>query len=412
MTIESIRLPDPAAAPAAGKAAERFLALDSLRGLAASWVVVFHLPSTGHLWPLPVVQHGFLAVAFFFVLSGFVIGASYGDRLASGYSVPEFMLLRLGRIYPLHLFVIGVIAAYELVRWASGVPTFGGEAPFAGNTDPSQLIWNLALLQNVPDQLSWNRPSWSIGVEYWTYMICALLLALTRLRRLVVAGTAMTLPWVLMRGLDLYLHMPAELVALIDCAFAFGIGLFLFDARRLFVARSIARLPAAWMTVIEIAVVAITVWAAGDFGRTVTSLLIYPCFALLIAVFAEQRGLLSKALLTKPMLLLGAYSYSIYMIHQFVQDRLLDLIFSFPGVLPVSAQSGGRIVLSGSPLACDAVTLAMLAIVVALAGLTYRWVETPARLWSRRMVAGLSQHSPSPPSSNRTVADGTPERGS
>ncbi len=58
--------------------AERFIALDSLRGLAALAVMLFHIGDFGWLGGLDAIQHAWLLVDFFFVLSGFVIAASYG----------------------------------------------------------------------------------------------------------------------------------------------------------------------------------------------------------------------------------------------------------------------------------------------------------------------------------------------
>ena len=58
-----------------------YLILDGLRGIAAILVVFFHLfeaHSSGHLDQ--VINHGYLAVDFFFVLSGFVVGYAYDDR--------------------------------------------------------------------------------------------------------------------------------------------------------------------------------------------------------------------------------------------------------------------------------------------------------------------------------------------
>jgi peptidoglycan/LPS O-acetylase OafA/YrhL len=55
--------------------------LDGLRGVAALLVVAFHLfeaHATSHL--NQVINHGYLAVDFFFLLSGFVIGYAYDDR--------------------------------------------------------------------------------------------------------------------------------------------------------------------------------------------------------------------------------------------------------------------------------------------------------------------------------------------
>jgi len=81
----------------------RFVALDSLRGIAALGVAVYHLQGRGQLpvqsgsdlFALPFFANGYLFVDFFFVLSGFVIAAAYGQRLATGLSIRKYMFLRL-----------------------------------------------------------------------------------------------------------------------------------------------------------------------------------------------------------------------------------------------------------------------------------------------------------------------------
>src|SRR3954447_25021058 len=80
-----------------------FLALDSLRGICATFVVIYHFESDAFIRKIPFIQHGFLFVDFFFVLSGFVIAANYRDKIASEYSILKFFFLRLGRLYPLYV---------------------------------------------------------------------------------------------------------------------------------------------------------------------------------------------------------------------------------------------------------------------------------------------------------------------
>lgn len=59
----------------------RYEILDGLRGVAAMLVVAYHLLETYfHSFPNQPINHGYLAVDFFFVLSGFVIGYAYDDR--------------------------------------------------------------------------------------------------------------------------------------------------------------------------------------------------------------------------------------------------------------------------------------------------------------------------------------------
>src|SRR6202008_2647340 len=83
-------------------------ALTGARGIAAWLVVLFHLRFMmagigGATGPL---SYGYLAVDFFFVLSGFVIWLTYGERLREqGIAcIPEFLKRRVARVWPLHLF--------------------------------------------------------------------------------------------------------------------------------------------------------------------------------------------------------------------------------------------------------------------------------------------------------------------
>ena len=78
--------------------------LDGLRGVAAIIVVTFHLTEplgTGHLDIL--VNHGYLAVDFFFLLSGFVMGYAYDDRW-NKMSVGSFFKRRIVRLQPCLLY--------------------------------------------------------------------------------------------------------------------------------------------------------------------------------------------------------------------------------------------------------------------------------------------------------------------
>lgn len=75
---------------------ERYLVLDGLRGVAA-FLVVFHHISVN--WPRPLAG-GFIAVDFFFVLSGFVMSQAYDERFRQGLTVRQFVHIRLRRLVP------------------------------------------------------------------------------------------------------------------------------------------------------------------------------------------------------------------------------------------------------------------------------------------------------------------------
>lgn len=96
------RIPTPVAMQA-----HRFHLLDALRGLAAMLVVLYHSPL--ELQARFHFPNTYLAVDFFFCLSGFVIAYSYGDKLQAGMRLRDFAVVRLLRLYP--LFALSVACA-------------------------------------------------------------------------------------------------------------------------------------------------------------------------------------------------------------------------------------------------------------------------------------------------------------
>src|SRR5580700_1379196 len=106
----------------------RFVALDALRGVCALMVVGFHLNAGGHLHGL--FANGYVGVDFFFVLSGFIIAAAYGGQVGSPRAVAAACLRRLGRLYPLHLFVLGLWLAYVVA-----LSVVSGHSAFKGGFD-------------------------------------------------------------------------------------------------------------------------------------------------------------------------------------------------------------------------------------------------------------------------------------
>jgi peptidoglycan/LPS O-acetylase OafA/YrhL len=360
--------------------------LDSLRGLLASTIVFFHLPTDGWLWSLRYVQHGYLAVTFFFVLSGFVIGTTYGERLANGFPLKRFLGLRLGRIYPLHLFMILVMIAYQVARVWLDIGVARDIPPFSDRFAPWLLPYNFLLMQKFAGELSWNDPSWSIGVEWWTYMIFAVLAMRLVIRRGILAtAILMILPWVYFHARDIYPGHGWD--ETFDCTMNFGLGLIVCDMRKWPIWCLTDRIKRVGGTLLELVAGVIGLWMINQFGGKL-SLLIAPTFAFVIAVFSLERGLISRLLQTAPMLLVGELSYSIYMIHHFILDRMVDVVWFYGAAwhLPIHAPAAGRTVIAGNWIACDLFSLLVLAVVLVLSVGSFRYIEKPARLWSRRVL--------------------------
>lgn len=145
--------------------------LDGLRGVAALMVVAFHIFEASASSRFDqIINHGYLAVDFFFLLSGFVIGYAYDDRWGN-MSFGNFFKRRLIRLQPMVVMgmIIGAICFYfqDSILW----PTIH-DVP----------IWKMLLVMLVgftlipiPPSLDirgWaemhplNGPGWSLFYEY------------------------------------------------------------------------------------------------------------------------------------------------------------------------------------------------------------------------------------------------------
>lgn len=369
----------------------RFEVLDSLRGVCALIVAIFHFRTTGWIANLEFIRNGWLFVDFFFVLSGFVIAHAYGARLAGQQvSVGRFMALRAGRIYPVHLAILFVMVAMELLLLTTDLRFFTERQPFEGARSLEALVSNLLMLHSfgVHDRLTWNAPSWSIAAEMWTYLVFALTFSMlgqkARLPFLVLGAAAL---------IYLVLYSPNHLnttyqYGFLRAVFGFSLGVgiqYLFER---------GYRPSG--SFFEIAIVALSIVFVSLAGATWFSFAGPPLFALAVWVFASERGMVSGWLRARSMVLLGTISYSLYMIHAFVQARLGELIQMRGGWIGASldkTQTSPEFsveAIVAPPLVGDALTLLMLAMVIGLSILSYRWIEHPCREWTRVQLNKLS----------------------
>jgi peptidoglycan/LPS O-acetylase OafA/YrhL len=377
-------------------AGERFLVLDSWRGICALLVALFHFPTGSTVSQSAFIGSSYLFVDFFFVLSGFVIASSYGDRLNQPEQVARFALVRFGRIYPLHLLMLAAFAGFELLRLMLPQLHGTGAAPFTGGFDPRSLLANLLLLQGVgfEDQLTWNAPSWSISAEFFAYLLFAGVVFVAGARAWIwFVAAAVTAPLFLL-GFSTH-HMDVSYdFGFIRCLYGFSLGALLawFQHDSIAGARQVlaANGPRMSWTVAEIVmvvVIALFVSLAGDNDAGIAAPLV---FALALFLFAHEGGWISALLRTPFMLTLGALSYSIYMVHIFVQARLINVA----GLVERKLGLGliGDFMLRGQPATgfgagwTGAVAIVvMLAATIAASWITWRFVEMPAMAWFRRL---------------------------
>lgn len=180
----------------------RYELLDGLRGVAAIMVIFYHIgecfaTSVRDQW----LNHGYLAVDFFFVLSGFVISYAYDGRWKRGLTEGGFLLRRIIRLQP--MVVIGVILGV-ISFIIQGCEQWDGTSVNTSAVILS-LILGLFMLPALPgtapevrgngEMFPLNGPSWSLFMEYIGSIFYAIFLhrLSTRWLRVFVAASGLAL---------------------------------------------------------------------------------------------------------------------------------------------------------------------------------------------------------------------------
>lgn len=361
---------------------DRFLVLDSLRGICAIMVALFHFPASGVIVSFPIVENSWLFVDFFFVLSGFVIAAAYRQRLSEGFSPLVFMWVRFWRLYPLHIAILCLMLLSEVLL-AAGVVTAGRE-PFGPGKTLSEFFFAATFFNcfGLTDELGWNGPSWSIGGEWWAYAAFATIE--------VAARTRANLVWLIVTGVALALSafsgVPDRTFnwGVMRALLGFGIGTLTFTIH--------TRYPfKLWKmaSVIEILLIVLSILAVIFTPATIkfaTPLL----FAAIVFTFARSDGVISDLLKVRFLVKLGTLSYSIYLWQVILQARLLDGVgLIFPEY--INKNSGGVNIFSGPAWIGDALTISMLATLIAFSALSYRFIELPGQRFGRDRVRRINR---------------------
>lgn len=346
------------AAEAGAGAPQRFLSLDALRGFAAIAVALYHY----HPAFLP---GAYLAVDFFFALSGFVLVNSYRHRFEAGLTAWHFIRIRMIRMYPLHLAGVAIGVCFAMQRVIRHAPDHMKLAEFL-----SALLLNPLML---PSPLSTslfplNFPAWSLFFEMLSNIAMALILIRLRLRTLLTIALAAAVVLVVVAsmvpgaagvervaksGLEGGADWVTFQIGLARVAFSFTVGMVL------------AMLPVAVMR-----------------GQSVWAL---PCCALLLILLGLPVGGetrlaydLGVVCIASPLL--------IYVCSRFEPPRLFARVAHVVGDIsfPLYATHGTlamlfRSVETKAHLVAGALAPVYLGAALALGWVCYRWVDKPAR---------------------------------
>lgn len=167
---------------------QHFAVLDGLRGTAALLVVIFHVQGITVVFEgsKVLLHHAPLAVDFFFMLSGFVIGYAYDDRWVR-MSLRQFLTLRLVRLHP--MLVLGMVlglASYLLDPFAGSLQQVPVERLIAVFALGLLALPSMTLPNRWTDTHPLNGPAWTLFQEYLGNIAYALVLRKLETRRLAI----------------------------------------------------------------------------------------------------------------------------------------------------------------------------------------------------------------------------------
>jgi peptidoglycan/LPS O-acetylase OafA/YrhL len=346
--------------------------LTALRGIAALAVLVCHLFPVfiGQDGVTPFFVKGYLAVDFFFMLSGFVLAHVYAAAFATDFSRQRFgafLWARLARVYPVHLVTLVIL-----------MPAFGFSAQFSSHA----LLVNLALLQGpwLPYE-TWNNFSWSISAEWHAYLLFPFAAALIWRSEhwvtvAIVAACLVLICYALAVDGGSLAHVTNGPQSLARAVPEFIAGMLLY---RMY---AIPRLRAALVSDAAIVVPVVGMLVLAGIGTGDAPFL--PLLLLLTLAGAANDGYARKTLASTPLQYLGRISYSVYM----VQVACFYAVLSAQFILGLAHPTGAEKI---------ALFISCLGLTVGVGALLSRYVEYPARaLLRNRRTAASELVSPAP----------------
>ena len=355
----------------------RFEVLDGLRGVAAIMVLLFHIFETYSIvnkTPL-MIGHGYLAVDFFFLLSGFVIGYAYDDRWGR-LSTREFFKRRIVRLHP--MVVAGMILGACLFYFGSS-PEYSLIADTPVWKMLLYLLLGLFLIPTPPsaDIRGWREsytldaPCWSLFFEYAANILYALFIrkfSKTALAILVAAAACVTLVVTLAHGNVSGgwefqgKHLGIGFMRLI---FPFFAGLLLHRIGKL----KTVRRGFLWCSLVLVAVLLVPsiggithTWKNGLYEALVI-LLVFP-----VLVYSGAGAKASGRWSSRLCKFLGDISYPVYLVNY-------PIIYMFTGWISKTKYSFAE---------SWWMALIVFAATMALSYVLMKWYDAPVRAWLTR----------------------------
>lgn len=355
---------------------EKLVSLESLRGIAAISVALFHFKIGGYL-ENGFIVNSWLMVDLFFVLSGFVISLNYATKLTSFNTVLAFQKRRFLRLYPLHFATLLVWVLFEWAKYFAEIKlNLVSAKPAFSVNDETAFFANLVLLHNwLLEPLTFNYPSWSISAEFVTYFIFAIAVFIAGgdVRKLIplsimLAATGLYILYLEGMGTT-NVQGPAR------CVFGFFLGVVTHQAFNWLKAGKL-RISEVWTYGLTLLAVVFVIKVGHQKSGIVLLAPIIFSVTILSMALSESSSLKTTLLGHPALVYLGTISYGIYMLHAavwWVFGKFLQFIF---GIQKVETDDGKMRLLLENPLVADCISLFGLALIVFVAHLSYKYFET------------------------------------
>lgn len=360
-----------------------FAALDGFRGVLALMIAVYHTMWMSHANSSDLLTNGPVLVDIFFVFSGFLMFTLYDGRLNTGSQGRAFIKRRIARIYPIHFVMLLVSFLYAFARLAAhwvGLATVtpGEILPFepGANETLQSFISNLTLTQSMGlhTHLSYNMPSWTVSVEFWTYFVFLGMMFWLRPKKVwhfMVIAVLIGLNYFVLSRLkpDMDFHYD---LGFWRCLGGFFTGVLVAYVYRLVLPKYRKMQLSNWLaTLIELVVLSILVGFVIYFpGKA--QFFIAPVAFIFVLGFAFDMGGVSRFMGRPILRYLGKISYSIYMVH-----ILISLCFLIAAEMVLPRLFGP--LWNATQMPGDLILIPYLALVIITSHFTFKYIEMPGR---------------------------------
>lgn len=348
--------------------APRYVFLDALRGVAAVWVVIYHLydknlvPMTGFHFPQPfdwLCTHGHLGVYMFFVISGFAIAQSLRGHEVTGRFAARYAFRRSIRLdLPYWAAIVAMIVLTAVSNHAH--PERSLPMPTAGSVVTHAVY--LQAFAGYPDIIG---VLWTLRYEVQFYLVLVAYTAIKQRFGATIGWVVWAVLWVAALACGAGWLVIGDAWALVCWSF-FALGVAVNGWHH----RSVRLVVVAVMAASMITTLVV---AAGThrFGADEVGVAILTAGALILA---SRRELLATLSLGRVMQWLGRVSYSLYLVHMLVGTPTMRFLIRHAGGPHLSSAPRAALMMAAGVL-------------VSLAGaaVLYRVVERPSHQLSRRI---------------------------